>query len=72
MSRVDGAALTPEFIAEAEAHAQARRDARAAAIAAKGQDPRFGDGTLAAMESMDSMDAMDAMPAKSAEVLSEA
>jgi hypothetical protein len=78
VSRVDGATLTPEFIAEAEAEAQRRRDARAAAIAAKGQDPRFGDGTLKAMESMDGMDAMDAMdgmdsvPAPAPEVLSEA
>jgi len=78
VSRVDGATLTPEFIAEAEAEAQRRRDARAAAIAAKGQDPRFGDGTLKAMESMDSMESMDAMdgmdsvPAPAPEVLSEA
>ena len=75
VSRVDGATLAPEFIAEAEAEAQRRRDARAAAIAAKGQDPTFGNGTLKAMESMDSMDAMDGMdsvPAPAPEVLSEA
>ena len=48
--------LDPEFIAEAEREAQAMRDARAAAIAARGENPAFGDGTLRVLEGMDGME----------------
>lgn len=46
--RVDVAPLDPEFAAAAEATAQKRRDDRAAALAARGADPTFGDGSLSA------------------------
>jgi hypothetical protein len=39
--------LDADFAAAAEADAQGRRAARAAALAAKGADPAFGDGSLA-------------------------
>jgi hypothetical protein len=39
--------IDPEVTAEGQAVAQAKRDARAAALAAKGEDPRFGDGSMA-------------------------
>jgi hypothetical protein len=39
--------LDPVFIAEAQAQAEAKRAARAAALAELGKDPRFGDGTMA-------------------------
>lgn len=58
--------LDQDFAEEAYATAQARRDARAAALAARGQDPRFGDGTMASAESM------DGQAAGGMEVLSEA
>lgn len=74
--RVAGAHLEPAFIAEAQAQAHRRRDARAAALVAQGQDPRFGDGTLKVLESMDGMDDTDtaqaSKPGASPEVLSEA
>ena len=38
--------LDPSVAAEGEAVAQAKRDARAAALAARGADPTFGDGSL--------------------------
>jgi len=38
--------LDPALAAEGEAVAQAKRDARAAALAARGADPTFGDGSL--------------------------
>ncbi len=44
--RIDVAPLDPEFAAAAEATAQKRRDDRAAALAARGADPKFGDGSL--------------------------
>ena len=44
--RIDVAPLHPQFAAEAEATAQKRRDDRAAALAARGADPKFGDGSL--------------------------
>jgi hypothetical protein len=47
-SRIDVAPLDPEVIAAAEAEAQKRRADRAAALAAKGADPTFGDGSLRA------------------------
>ncbi|MCX6424853.1 MAG: hypothetical protein NTV96_10090, partial [Actinobacteria bacterium] len=40
--------VDPDFAQEAYAGAEARRAARAAAIAAKGADPTFGNGTLSA------------------------
>ena len=43
-------ALEASFIAGAQAEAEAKRAARAAAIAAQGKDPRFGDGTMALAE----------------------
>ena len=61
--------LDSATLAAGEAHAQARRDARAAALAARGQDPRFGDGSLAVREEMDAMEDSTAM---SMETLSEA
>ena len=42
----DVAPLDPEFSAAAEAAAQKMRDDRAAALAARGADPTFGDGSL--------------------------
>lgn len=48
VSRVDVAPLDPAFAAEAEATAQKRRADRAAALAARGADPAFGDGSLRA------------------------
>ena len=53
-SRVDVAPLDAAFAAEAEATAQQRRADRAAALAAQGADPTFGDGSLRASEGMDS------------------
>ena len=44
--RIDVPPLDPEFSAAAEATAQKRRDDRAAALAARGADPKFGDGSL--------------------------
>ena len=44
--RIDVAPLDPDFAAAAEATAQKRRDDRAAALAARGADPTFGDGSL--------------------------
>jgi len=44
----ESAPLDPDFAAEAYAAAQAKRDARAVALAAQGANPAFGDGTLTA------------------------
>jgi len=46
--RITSAPLDAVFAAEAYAAAQAKRDARAAALAAQGANPTFGDGTLSA------------------------
>ena len=46
--RIDVPALDPQVAADGEASARARRDARAAALAASGADPAFGDGSLRA------------------------
>jgi hypothetical protein len=46
VDRFEVTPLDPTLAAEAEADAQARRAARAAALAAKGADPNFGDGSL--------------------------
>lgn len=64
VSRITSAPLDPAFAEAAYAAAQAKRDARAAALAAQGADPTFGDGTLTA-------GAMDEYES-AAEVLSEA
>jgi hypothetical protein len=48
VSRIEGAPLDAAVAAEGEALAQRKRDDRAAAIAARGADPRFGDGSLSA------------------------
>jgi len=48
VARITSASLDPEFALQAYAAAQAKRDARAAALAAQGADPIFGDGTLTA------------------------
>lgn len=64
VSRITSAPLDSEFAEAAYAAAQAKRDARAAALAAQGADPTFGDGTLTA-------GAMDEYES-TAEVLSEA
>ncbi len=45
-SRVESAPIGAEVAAEGEALAQAKRDARAATLAARGDDPSFGDGSL--------------------------
>lgn len=50
--------LDPAFIEAGEAEAEARRQARAAAIAARGQDPTFGDGTLRASEGNGEMEVL--------------
>jgi hypothetical protein len=55
VGRVDSPPLPPEVIAAAQAEVQRRREERAAALAAQGQDPRFGDGTLAAGPAMETL-----------------
>ncbi len=47
----DSPQLDPAFIAAAQAEAEAKAAARAAAIAARGLDPRFGDGTMTLAQS---------------------
>lgn len=47
---IESPSLDPAFAEAAYAQAEARRAARAAALAARGQDPRFGDGTMAAAD----------------------
>jgi hypothetical protein len=64
VNRIVSTPLDPQFAEAAYAAAQAKRDARARALAAKGADPTFGDGTLRA----GGMDEYEAP----AEVLSEA
>jgi hypothetical protein len=58
--------LDPAFAQAAYDEAEARKAARAAALAARGQDPRFGDGTMAASTDK------DGQGAGGMEVLSEA
>lgn len=48
---VASASVDQAFAEAAYAEAEARRQARAAALAARGQDPRFGDGTMEAAQS---------------------
>lgn len=52
INRIDNPVFDPEFVAAGEAEAAAKRAARAAALAARGADPTFGDGTLSAGGSM--------------------
>jgi hypothetical protein len=56
VARIVSGELDPEFAQAAYAAAQAKRDARARALAAQGADPTFGDGTLRA-GGMDEYDA---------------
>jgi hypothetical protein len=56
VNRVASPPVSAEVLAAAEADAQARRDARAAALAARGKDPTFGDGTMRAAEVGGSME----------------
>lgn len=63
---VPSPALDPAFAQASYDEAEARKAARAAALAARGQDPRFGDGTMAASTDM------DGQSAGGMEVLSEA
>jgi hypothetical protein len=49
----DTVPLDPDVVAEGEALAQSKRDARAAALAARGADPTFGDGSLSAGPAME-------------------
>ena len=53
VSRVESLAMTDEEIAAGEELAAQKRAARAAALAARGQDPTFGDGTMRVAEGMD-------------------
>lgn len=64
VNRIESSPLDPAFAEASYATAQARKDARAQALAAQGADPTFGDGTLRA-SGMDEYEAP-------AEVLSEA
>jgi len=48
--RIDSYPMSDAQIAEGEALAAQKRAARAAALAARGQDPTFGDGTMRAAE----------------------
>jgi len=66
VGRVDSYALSDAAIAQGEALAAEKRAARAAALAARGLDPTFGDGTMRAAERDDGMGEAEA------EVLSEA
>jgi hypothetical protein len=53
VSRIESAPVDAALLAEGEALAASKRDARAAALAAKGQDPTFGDGSLRASATME-------------------
>lgn len=53
VSRIDVPELDARVAAEGEALAQAKRDERAAALAAQGADPTFGDGSLRAGPAME-------------------
>ena len=53
VSRIDSAPIDPAVQAEGEAVAASKREARAAALAARGQDPTFGDGSLRASTTME-------------------
>ena len=53
VDRVDPVAVDPTLLAEGEEVARAKREARAAALAARGADPTFGDGSLSAGPAME-------------------
>jgi hypothetical protein len=53
VDRVDPVAVDPALLAEGEEVARAKREARAAALAARGADPTFGDGSLSAGPAME-------------------
>ena len=53
VSRIPSAPIDAAVLAEGEALAAGKREARAAAIAAQGADPTFGDGSLSAGASME-------------------
>ena len=55
VSRVESLAMTEAEIAAGEELAAQKRAARAAALAARGQDPTFGDGTMRVAEGMGGM-----------------
>lgn len=55
VSAIPNHPIDPKVVAEGEALAQSKREARAAAIAARGQDPTFGDGSLQAGAAMEVM-----------------
>ncbi len=52
VSRVESLAMTDDEIASGEELAAQKRAARAAALAARGEDPNFGDGTMRVAEGM--------------------
>jgi hypothetical protein len=49
-TRLDNHPIDPVVQAEGEEVARAKREARAEALAAQGQDPRFGDGSMAVQQ----------------------
>ena len=55
VARIENPFMPAEDIAAGQAAADAKRAARAAALAAKGKDATFGDGTLRAAEMSDGM-----------------
>ena len=50
LQSIDNHPIDADVAAEGEALAESKRQARAAALAAKGEDPRFGDGSMAVQE----------------------
>ena len=58
IAQVESPFLSPEQIAAGEQEAADRRAARAAALAARGQDPTFGDGTMRAAEGTPGMETL--------------
>ena len=58
VTRADSPTLGPDVIAAANQEAMDRRAARAAAIAARGQNPTFGDGTMSAAASGGGMEVL--------------
>jgi hypothetical protein len=52
-TRIDNHPIDPAVQEQGEDLARTKREARAAALAAKGQDPRFGDGSMAVQEQME-------------------
>jgi hypothetical protein len=50
VTRIDNYPIDPQVMAEGERVAEEKRQARAAALKARGEDPTFGDGSMAAQE----------------------